>query len=162
MELNVIYTRTTWNDAAGAINNNNLKINQAIEELRRQSGVAGDGSVTTEKIADGAVTNTKIYSRAVTGDKIALFAVKEEHIAEGAVTTKKIYSRAVTSEKIAKEAIIAEHIAPNAITEEHLSQELRDKINDDAGYVWAFKENETVAQMATTTAQTQTTVYTRI
>lgn len=132
MELNKIYTRTTWNDAAEAINTNNLKINQAIEELRRQSGVAGDGSVTTEKIADGAVTNTKIYSRAVTTDKIAEKAVK------------------------------AEHIASNTITEEHLSQALRDKINDDAGYVWAFKLENEVSQVAEATTQPKTTVYKRI
>ena len=152
MELNKIYTRTTWNDAAEAINTNNLKINQAIEELRRQSGVAGDGSVTTEKIADGAVTNTKIYSRAVTTDKIA----------DDAVTTQKIYSRAVTSEKIAKETVTAEHIAPNTITEEHLSQELRDKINDDAGYVWAFKLENEVSQVEEATTQPKTTVYKRM
>lgn len=89
-------------------------------------------------------------------------SVTTDKLADGAVTTPKIYRRAVTSEKIAKEAIIAEHIAPNTITEKHLSQELRDKINDDAGYVWAFKENETVAQVATTTTQTNTTVYKRI
>ena len=77
MELNVIYTRTTWNDAAEAINNNNLKINQAIEELRRQSGVAGDGSVTTEKIADGAITTPKIYSRAVTSDRLLYWRLKK-------------------------------------------------------------------------------------
>lgn len=158
MELNVIYTRTTWNDAAEAINNNNLKINQAIEELRRQSGVAGDGSVTTEKIADGAITTPKIYSRAVTSDKIALLAIKEEHIAEGAVTTQKIYSRAVTSEKISEKAVTAEHIAPQSITEEHLSQELLDKINDDAGYVWAFAEAQ---QQAVEEEKTTTNIYRR-
>jgi hypothetical protein len=152
MELNKIYTRTTWNDAAEAINTNNLKINQAIEELRRQSGVAGDGSVTTEKIADGAVTNTKIYSRAVTTEKIA----------DEAVTTQKIYSRAVTSDKIAEKAVTAEHIAQKTITEEHLSEELKKKINDDAGYVWAFKLENEVSQVAETTTQTTTTVYTRI
>ena len=119
-------------------------------------------TIVESHISKEAVTNTKIYSRAVTGDKIALSAVIEEHIAEGAVTTKKIYSRAVTSEKIAEKAVTAEHIAPKTITEEHLSQELRDKINDDAGYVWAFKDSETVAQVATTATQTQTTVYTRI
>lgn len=122
MELNKIYTRTTWNDAAEAINTNNLKINQAIEELRRQSGVAGDGSVTTEKIADGAVTTQKIAHQAVTSNKIAL----------------------------------------NNITEGHLSQELRDKINDDAGYVWAFKVENEVSQVAEATTQPKTTVYKRI
>lgn len=119
-------------------------------------------TIVESHISKGAITTDKIYSRAVTGEKIALATITEEHIVNDAVTTTKIFSRAVTSKKIAEQAIIAEHIAPNTITEEHLSQELRDKINDDAGYVWTFKENETVAQVATTATQTQTTVYTRI
>lgn len=122
MELNKIYTRTTWNDAAEAINTNNLKINQAIEELRQQSGGVGDISVTTDKIVNGAVTTQKIAHQAVTSDKIA----------------------------------------PNTITEEHLSKELRDKINDDAGYVWAFKLENEVSQVAEATTQPKTTVYKRI
>lgn len=122
MNLEIIRTQTTWNDASTSINNNNLKINQAIEELRHQSGGAGDISVTTDKIVNGAVTTQKIAHQAVTSDKIA----------------------------------------PNTITEEHLSKELRDKINDDAGYVWAFEVENGVSQVAEATTQPKTTVYKRI
>ena len=89
-------------------------------------------------------------------------SVTTEKLADGAVTTPKIYRRAVTSEKIAERAVTSEHIAPKTITEEHLSQALRDKINDDAGYVWAFKLENEVSQVAEATTQPQTTVYKRI
>ena len=76
-------------------------------------------------------------------------SVTTDKLADGAVTTPKIYRRAVTSEKIAL----------NTITEEHLSQALRDKINDDAGYVWAFSGENTTTQA---TEANQATVYRRI
>lgn len=44
MELNLIYTRTTWNDAVGSINSNYAKIADAIAQLKANGGGGGSGA----------------------------------------------------------------------------------------------------------------------
>lgn len=52
MELDIIKTETTWNDASASINSNNRKINDAIEKLMQ--GGSGGGSIANVKITTNA------------------------------------------------------------------------------------------------------------
>lgn len=93
----------------------------ALEEIQTnidniQSGVVGDGSITTAKLADGAVTAVKMADGAVTGSKIGENAVNTSKIAEKAVNTSKIADGAVTADQLASAAVTAAKLGVNAVT----------------------------------------------
>lgn len=85
--------------------------------LRSNTAVVADGSITTAKLADDAVTTPKLATSAVTDTKIATDAVTSPKIATDAVTTVKIAADAVTSAKVTSEIVTEQFFG----TEQELS-----------------------------------------
>jgi hypothetical protein len=76
MTLDIIRTRTTWNDAAGSINNNYAKIADAIAQLKANGGGGGGG-------ADIDLTDyaTKVWVEAkgyITASTLTPYALKTD------------------------------------------------------------------------------------
>lgn len=59
MELDIIKLQTTWNDAAGSLNNNFAKIQQAINT--GSSGGGGGGSIDPE-LLEGYMPMSRDFS----------------------------------------------------------------------------------------------------
>ena len=63
MELDNIKLQTTWNDAAGSINNNFSKIKQAIAALEVGGGGLNEDQLADYLLANGYVTDTQLAQR---------------------------------------------------------------------------------------------------
>lgn len=72
MELDIIKTNTTWNDAAGSINNNFLKIKQAITALEVGGGGLDEDQLADYLLTNGYVTDTQLAQR------LASYALKSD------------------------------------------------------------------------------------
>ena len=68
MELQTIQTTTTWNDAAGAINSNNAKIDVEVEKLKNAT-YKNKGYFKTLPALHSAYPTSSLGSRAYVGTK---------------------------------------------------------------------------------------------
>ena len=94
MELDIIKTQTTWNDAAASLNNNFSKVKQAIA----MGGGSGTGIIDTEMsdTSENAVQN-KVIKAYVDEESLYL-----EGYAEGVANDAETAAKKYTDEKIAQ------------------------------------------------------------
>ena len=94
MELDIIKTDTTWNDAAASLNNNFGKVKQAIA----MGGGSGSGIVDSE-MSD---TSTNPVQNKVVKKYIDDYDVYLEGYAEGVANDAEAAAKKYTDEKIAQ------------------------------------------------------------
>lgn len=114
MELDIIKTQTTWNDAAAAINSNNLKIGQRIEQLSQQgsidpAGTYPDMTVGKAEIADKATVAEDLQGR--------LEATPEEFTYRASAGDKSIKDDTAYIRRIKGNSIVWNQLADSLNTE---------------------------------------------
>ena len=94
MELDIIKTQTTWNDAAASLNNNFSKINRAVRD-----GIPVVNTPVDEEMSD---TSTNPVQNKVVKKYIDDYDVYLEGYAEGVANDAEAAAKKYTDERIAQ------------------------------------------------------------
>lgn len=94
MELDIIKTDTTWNDAAASLNNNFSKINRAVRD-----GIPVVNTPVDEEMSD---TSTNAVQNKVVKKYIDDYDVYLEGYAEGVANDAEAAAKQYTDERIAQ------------------------------------------------------------
>ena len=94
MQLDIIKTQTTWNDAAASLNNNFSKINRAVRD-----GIPVVNTPVDEEMSD---TSTNAVQNKVVKKYIDDYDVYLEGYAEGVANDAEAAAKQYTDERIAQ------------------------------------------------------------